>query len=158
MTISRIVPLVMFSLGAAACGGGEGDIGDKPLNELSDEEYATACEDSLASLPDDALEGLRHYQCASATCADGGEQAFQECLATSEQLTCERSADDPIDDCDVATSVYSTCFEAFLEQFPEYADDTCDSPLGLALPPSELAECAPVLEACPDVFGPQPDA
>jgi hypothetical protein len=150
MTLSRIVPLALFSLGVAACD--PSDTSDKPLNELTDEEYVAACEESLASIPDGALEGLLRYQCASATCPDGGQTAFEECLDTSELLDCDVATEEPIDDCAAPTSVYATCFEALLEQFVEYADDTCDSPLGMALPISQIPACADFLDACPDVF------
>lgn len=151
MTFPRIVSLALFSLAATACGGG--DSGDTPLNELTDEEYVAACEESLASLPDGALEGLLRYQCASATCPDGGQTAFEECLDTSELLDCDVATEEqPIDDCAAPTSVYATCIEAFLAQFVEYADDTCDSPLGTALPVTEIPACAEFVDACPDVF------
>lgn len=140
----------------AACGSSGGTaVTDKPLNELTDEEFVEACETIRDEVSADAITGGGRYFCAVFTC-EQGDAAFEDCL--DEPTTgddCEAPAEDaPERDCDLPASTLAACSIAYSDQFAAYADVTCAdvATLDEPTPIEELPACAEVVERCPDVL------
>jgi hypothetical protein len=141
-------------LTAAACGGGSG-VTDKPLNELTDDEWIETCEASQDDVSADATTGIAHYYCAAFSCQD--QATFDDCLAqNTDPDECDApDADDALRDCELPASTFTACLAAYSNQFEAYVDTDCDN-IDEAEAPAEFAdipECDEVLAECPDVFG-----
>lgn len=143
---------VAMAAGAAGCSGfNPGVSQSKNLNELSDEEAKTLCEDTQTyyeeTITDEDFKQFGCYisgQIAGATSASDSDSEFDsavceetvdECLAQESEDGLEREEIDCSqaqvpEECDVAVSEYVDCIEATVEDLQqEISELTCEEPL-----------------------------
>jgi hypothetical protein len=171
MLKTRLLALLVSSLGLAACGGGGGDgingdegsglDGSRTLDTLTDEERVQLCEYSESLQDLDAGPQLRCYLIGIFQSSEGGncQEIADACIATAEPASrmCESAAELEYPECAslVSVSEMETCKVAQVTQLNSnsISCDSTDEEVSEAINPSYPAACAPAQEKCPALFG-----
>ncbi|MDC0679802.1 hypothetical protein [Sorangium atrum] len=140
--------------GTGGTDGNGGDLDDKQLGDLTDEESQAVCDEIAASAggisKEDACEfaGLVAAALGGADCATAKEECMNDPEEPSEEGTCPT---DQFAGCTATVAEYKACTDAQIEFVKSL---TCESTLDPSAEPPPA--CQAVSEKCPELGGGEP--
>jgi hypothetical protein len=151
LDVLAVVLLTLLSLGAAACGGEDGE-GEALVSELDDAGHIAECKATRTEAGNDALLGFANYTCVAAASMIGGScnmNIFENCVQVAVSACAAPPPNSPLRSCAATVAELHACTVAKNAQYSAYRTTNCTTPATTTpKKESELSACAALCSKC----------